>query len=313
MEHGDDALVRVEDAATGEPRWEVTVPFRPVEDPVATGLCLFPDADGTPHVEPRALSTRVDSAVVLLYGCGLQATITLDGAVLDDADPGDPAGVPAYYTPYADGGILGSVYSTTTDDTSDFARSVLRDASGATVQTFDDQVLDPAATDGTDTDVRLTAVGGGGQLLRAIDADGAVRWSIASSATALLVRADGVAVVIDQLGTVTGLDLRTGETRWTSKEWVPPNEGITAFTDGRTALLATGSSDPQSTTIGLLALDLRTGAVRWRDELEGTDPTTLSAAGGRLVETVPTDLTSETSDDGSVTMTSHGQTVSVLR
>ena len=311
VEHGYDASVHAEDAATGKARWDVTVPFRPVDDPVGTGLCLAGDPDGTPRFRPRTLSTRVDSATFVLFGCGLQATITLGGSVLDHADIGATMGIQGAYTPYADGGILGTLYSS--DGTAfSIARTVLYDASGAAVQAFGDELLDPMATDGTDTDVRITRTGGSG--LRATDADGAVRWSVATSATTLLVRAGGVAVVQDPLGTVTGLDLRTGATRWTSQEWVSPARGVAAFTDGRTALIASGSSDPQATTVALLALDLRTGAVRWHDELQGTtDVTALSAAGGRLVEEVPTSVTQETSPDGAVTVTWHGQALSVLR
>lgn len=309
VEQGYDAQVHAEDAATGETRWDVTVPFRPVEGgDLSLGSSCFLQSDDTPEFQPRMLSAWGSAATFVLNGCGLRATLTLDGAVLDDGDPDDPDALDTSYGPYADGGVLGVLYG---DSGSLGVRaSTLHDASGATIQRFDDLLLSPLATDGTGADVRI--VEAQTTRLRAFDGDGAPLWESDVSASSLLVRAAGVAVVQRQDGGLTGLDLATGKALWAGTEHrAPLGSGVNAFTDGRTALVVTVPYDVQSTTVSLTALDLHTGEVRWSTEFHGVQ-LQLLAVQGRLVQVAPTDITWETTEYGSMS-TAHGQELSLLR
>ena len=288
------------------------MPFQPVSASDAPLICFTPGGadDDRPVFHPTTLWVELTAGALGLRGCGLEAAITLEGTVLDESPFGQAArdlSGGSLVEPYADGGIVATL--ATDASTPGFAtRSILYDRYGAVAQTFDHPLLDPLATDGTDTQVRL--VGGDGTTLRALGPDGTQRWEATVQPTAFLVRAGGVAVVMDASRTLTGLDLRTGDTLWTSQDLQQLVGGATfpsqylvpaAFTDGRTGLLLVANPDPApATATQLLAVDLRTGHVRWQQTVDSSS-VQLHAVRGHLIEQTATIVQTQTSDNGVVT------------
>lgn len=285
---GQDAVVSLEDAVTGTPRWRRTVAFRPVTDPASCGSVTLDDSGPAPRytfaISPPSVVTYAD--LVEVYGCGLQAAFTLDGTVV-----ADPEASPWWYAePYVDGGVLEQVGGYRGDTQ---VASVLHGPGG--VVTYPKQVLNPWATDGSSSDVVLA--GSAGVPLTAYGHDGAVLWQATHVYSTLLVRTARVAVLTRADGGVAGVDLRTGAELWLdpdllagSSATVPPRA---AFTDGRRAALVVdvdatnahaASGESTVATTDIVALDLATGAVNWRTTLpEGGS--SVVAVEGHLVDT----------------------------
>ena len=196
--------------------------------------------------------------------------------------------------PYVDGGILEPAGS------GQDGTSALRGPHGTV--TFGAQVLNPAATDGTPSDVLLAGVGP--VALRAYDARGTQRWRSAQGYVDLLARADGVAVMALLDGGAAGVDLRTGKQLWLDGTLAPGVPGPAevpreAFTDGRTAALLVSaplvrSEDGSTTSVDvsggpttLVGIDVATGAIRWRTPLPGFVDQ-VDAVEGHLVVTTQT-------------------------
>lgn len=304
VEHGYDALVHAEDASTGATRWDLRVPFQTEPAASASIMCFTRgDADNAkPAFNPNTLWVEQTARVLSVRGCGINAAISMDGKVFDESsfDESDDDHVSGpQFEPYADGGVLATANMDATRPAGG-ARSVLYDQDGTVVETFGHPLLNPLATDGTDSHVRL--VGGDGTNLRAVERNGTVRWVATAQPVALLVRAADTAIVLDTAGSLTGLDMRTGHRLWSSNVVRPLIGGPTraqdlvseAFTDGKTALLVVADTDGIGTH--LLALDLRTGDVRWQRSVDNSW-LQLHAVQGHLVEQSATLTRTETSDN----------------
>ena len=290
---GQDAVVRLEDAVTGTLRWERTVPFRPVDDITTCGSVAVNDGPDGLTADATGVSFATYPALVELLGCGLDAGFTLAGNAT--TAPGDSAW--SWAEPYVDGGVLEQVGVYSGDNE---VASVLHGPDGSVVGTYDDQVLQPWATDGTSSDLVLT--GSGAVPLKALARDGSLRWQSTHAYGDILVRTAGV--ILAQRGdlAVSGLDPRTGDALWTDDHLLAddPAAGVRdfvvgAFTDGSAALLVVVHGDQDSTT-DLVALDLATGEVRWRSPADSSLPQLVTVQ-GRLVEIVAT-MGSVYEDDG---------------
>jgi hypothetical protein len=303
--HGQDVVLRLEDAASGAVRWERTVTFRPGS---AASVCGTVTEDRTAAQPTYTYSLQRPQVLVLgtlveAFGCGIQAAFTSDGR--SAIDPTVSASDWWNAEPYADGGVLTHVNGNSAGE--GFA-SVLTGPGGTT--TFPAQVLEPWATDGTPSD--LVLVDSGSDPLRAYARDGTPRWHVARIYSALLVRAHGIAVLSLPQGGVAGVDLLTGDQLWDNTALEPGASGtetfpMGAFTDGRMAALLMGrysstvdenggSISLDATSAELVGLDLATGRVRWRTALPGGIPS-MEAVQGHLVGTARQDNTF-INDDG---------------
>lgn len=269
---GQDAVVRLEDATTGALRWEHTLRFHPVTD---VWSCVTVTQDRTGAAPTYSASVRPPEVLTVgtlveVYGCGVQGAFTADGAAVGGTSSSSIA------EPYVDGGVL-ELGGSGQDGT-----SALRGPHGTV--TFGAQVLNPAATDGTPSDVVLAGVGA--VALRGYDAGGTQRWRSAQGYVDLLARAGGVAVMALLDGGAAGVDLRTGKQLWLDGTLAPGTPGPAevpreAFTDGRTAALLVSaplvrSEDGSTTSVDvsggpatLVGIDVATGAIRWRTPLPG--------------------------------------------
>lgn len=309
IDEGQDAVVRLADAATGEVRWEHTVPFRPV---ASAAMCanVVDDEEGGFEVDVDHLDLAVTARLITLTACGLRADLTNDGQPV-----GDPAASAwSWVEPYGEGGYLEHVSAYAGDPA---ARVLLYDEDGHLVGTFASPLLNPWATDGEPGGIRLA--GSFGLRMRAYDESGEELWRSSDSATDLLVRAAGTAVVTRDDGSLAAIDLDNGRMLWTqrdllrssddSADWAGAGRVVQgAFTDGETALLAVASFDDP--TVELVALDLATGAVRWRTDTPAN--AWFVSVDGRLVErVVPDSADLRPGSDGTTVRYSTG-TVSVL-
>jgi outer membrane protein assembly factor BamB len=299
---GRDAEVRVEDAAAGEVRWERSVEFGS-EVSSAWG-CTTIEGDGTgerPVVDRERLAVLATPEFVQVQGCGITQAFAPSGQPLSDV------AATAWFEvePYADGGALQHVGLYDVTGVSD----VLYDDRGQVVATFPAALLNPWATDGTDTDVRL--IGTAGVTLRRVDEAGEELWGYNRPVTDLLVRAGGVGVVAQTDGELAGIDLGTGEPLWRDEDvlgiagtgaWFgAPGYVRGVFTDGTLALVETYDHDG---TGQLVAFEIATGDVRWRVPKEGESH--LAAVDGRLVRIEGEDRSSFTQEDGVVVRRSPG-------
>lgn len=311
---GQDAVVRLEDATTGALRWEHTLRFHPVTD---VWSCVTVTQDRTAAAPTYSASVRPPEVLTVgtlveVYGCGVQGTFAADGAVVGGTSSSSIA------EPYVDGGIL-ELGGSGQDGT-----SALRGPH--TTVTFGAQVLNPAATDGTPSDVLLAGVGP--VSLRAYDAGGTQRWRSAQGYVDLLARADGVAVMALLDGGAAGVDLRTGKQLWLDGTLTPGAAGPAevpreAFTDGRTAALlvaaplvrsedgSTVSVDVSGGPTTLVGIDVATGAIRWRTPLPGYVDQ-VDAVEGHLVVTTQSGLPDASTGLGDPSAPAAG-TVLVLR
>ncbi len=313
---GQDAVVRLEDATTGALRWEHTLRFHPVTD---VWSCVTVNQDRTGATPTLSASIRPPEvltvgSLVEVYGCGVQGVFTADGAAVGEAGTSSSSIV----EPYVDGGVL------ELGGSGQDGASALRGPHGTV--TFGAQVLNPAATDGTPSDVVLAGVGP--VSLRAYDAGGTQRWRSAQGYVDLLARAHGVAVMALLDGGAAGVDLRTGKQLWLDGTLTPGAPGPAevpreAFTDGRTAALlvaaplvrsedgSTVSVDVSGGPTTLVGVDLATGAIRWRTPLPGFVDE-VDAVEGHLVVTTQSGIPSAATGLGDPAAPAAG-TVLVLR
>lgn len=266
VEAGRDLVLRAEDAVTGEERWRVTIPFRPTRaEQCANWYGTSWDGSGTmvnleDMLDPGALGARITGDLIQLYGCGVEAVITPDGApVGSEIEPGDGS-VSSLRT----GGYVGHMF----DD--DVVSTVLYGPDGDTVGAIDGYASEPGVVDGSGPGT-LLGIGGPGPRQQAYESDGVLRWDVEleSHAQMFLAQVAGTAVVLTGSGAVRGLDLVTGAERWAWEGMDQDDESLRgfyvarSFTDGQSVLLLTENGYGRA---GLVALDVASGQVTWEQQ-----------------------------------------------
>ncbi|QJW35417.1 hypothetical protein [Cellulosimicrobium protaetiae] len=277
LPEGRPAVVRVEDALTGEVRWEAELPFVP-----RTGQCItWSEADGAETVtaELESVWTASDARLVRVEGCGLSAWFTPEGTRLDEVDnpsdsvvalpdgtfSRDPAG-----NEFGWGGTAGTDVS---------AAPAILDADGSVRWEPPGAVLVPTATDGRAAPLLVQD----GQDVVAFDDEGTELWRTPEVGSSAQVRAvaGGTVVLSNGYGSsvLAGLDTATGRQRWVLDEAATPllpgsrgdgGWGIdAAYTDGVRVVVSVTDWDAGRTV--LTALDLVDGAVAWQTELANDD------------------------------------------
>jgi hypothetical protein len=287
---GGDAVLRLEDAVSGEVIAEVAAPFAPVASLLECAVAATEDGD---HVTVQfGPGEIVASPLVVEHGhCGVDVATTVDGTPLDAAPDRIATGTPVSIerVPYPDGGFVVS---------DDRGGSRLVDETGATVVDVRGSISVPMATDGTRKGV--VVVDEYGSTVRAVDRDGTELWERNASIPNVVARAAGV-VVLGGFGELTGVDVLSGEERWRTSvkqdpdlAWVQEPTGAT--TDGRTVLLSamTGGYDGLSGRTEIVSVDLATGEVT-RVDVETDGWALLVAVDGRPLAL---SVTSGTDDAG---------------
>ncbi|MGW6225524.1 outer membrane protein assembly factor BamB family protein [Cellulosimicrobium cellulans] len=293
---GRPAVVQVEDALTGDVRWEAELPFV-----AGAGQCItWSEADGeeTIRADLENLWTAVETRLLRVEGCGVTAWFTLDGTRLDEADnpvDGVVGLADGTYSRDPVGYDYGWGPSSGTEPTS--APAILG-ADGSVLWEPPGSVLSPSATDGRPVP---TLVRDGLDLV-AFDVEGTELWRTSEQSTsgAVLVAAGGTLVVSNGYGdgALVGLDLTTGGERWSldREDLIARLEVGTgwsadvAYTDGSRAILAV--SDWDAGTTSLLALDLADGSVAWTAETAGPDGGYwVAPLQGRLLRMSDTEIT----------------------
>jgi outer membrane protein assembly factor BamB len=290
VESGRGIAVRAEDAVTGAERWTVTAPF------VATpaGDCTTPrnrtwagtagPASLDDVLDPEAFGAQVGTDRVDLYGCGANASITAEGALLRGAaEPGD-----GRIASLTTGGYLASAYSAARHD------NIVYSAEGAALTTIAGRPFEASVVDGTGT---LLGVDEGGSGLRAYEPDGTPRWAGTYEARFVWFAAEvgETAVLLDEDGAVHGLDVTTGDERWV---WTAAERADStplwnafpyrAFTDGTQVLLYLEDAAGSAT---LASLDAVSGSLVWdaamADVLHLAESTSLVSVDGNLLAVTP--------------------------
>ncbi|WP_402469755.1 outer membrane protein assembly factor BamB family protein [Isoptericola aurantiacus] len=258
-----DPVLRVRDALTGEVRGEATLRVRTAEELEG---CRVPGDDGASSVW---LGASVWASPSLVQGaiCGTSAVLTADGTPTEAVVPATGGG----YLAFDDGGTR------------------LVDVHGEGDVVLPGYVLQPFAIDDTDGPRLVLDVDEG--RLAAYDDTGERRWGTDVDRVGIdnvLVRAGGTAVV-QRADEIVGLDLESGEPRWTRTDvgQVTPAAGYggiagTAATDGSVALVPYYGDEGG---ILIVALDLTDGHVVWGPRSVGEDLTEVQAVAGHLVGT----------------------------
>ncbi|MFE9233096.1 PQQ-binding-like beta-propeller repeat protein [Cellulosimicrobium funkei] len=282
---GRPAVVRVEDALTGDARWEADVPF--VE---GSGQCVgWTEADGTETIraELENLWAATETHLVRVEGCGVTAWFTPGGERLDDQEnPLDGVVALADGTYYRDPSGYASTWGSAATAPRDATRAVLA-ADGAVRWEPPGPVLVPRSSDGSDAPLLARSEG----ELVAFDGDGSELWrsSEVVAPEAVLVATHDTVVVSggSSTGWMTGLDATTGTVRWSlDRETVEAAAGgslswmDTAYTDGRRAILLAYQDDGRT---DLLAVDLADGHVAWSAEGGSDDGSWPVPLQGRLL------------------------------
>lgn len=289
---GYDLRVRVEDAVTGERRWQQTVPFDGGVDP---SLCVRWSDDGTTSgVDLRGgVQTMVTDRVLWLGGCGIDAWFTPDGVRLDR--PGDPGTFEGFSVEPLTGG--GYVVRTDSDDLraeGATADRLVRD-DGSEMREVRGRYLAPLSTDGGGDGVHLARRG---DVTVASSADGTELWRTEVRSTSVLVRTAQVAVLVDEGRHVYGVDLGTGEVLWVRPDLVEGLDAMgaygprfvdAAFTDGRLAAFVVPDY-ARGDIVHWVALDAASGRQLWQVELGGDGWGVQLAVAGRLVRWSPTEI-----------------------
>ncbi|MDR7383145.1 PQQ-binding-like beta-propeller repeat protein [Promicromonospora iranensis] len=279
VEAGQDLALRAEDALTGEERWRVTIPFRPTPaNQCANWYGTSWDGgrtavDLSDMLDSGAFGARISDMLVQLYGCGIEAAVTADGVLLGtEIEPG-AGGVARLRS----GGYTGYMFD-------EEVRTVLYDTAGDAVGEVDGYAAEPVAVDGSGPDT-FVGVGGPGARTRAYEPDGTLRWEVEEGTDnqMFLAQVAGTAVILSSTGSVRGLDLLTGEKRWT---WNGSGSDETAvyvsraFTDGQFVLLLTENGYGGT---GLVSLDAVSGEVAWEQHDDAADSGTGGRFGGTMM------------------------------
>lgn len=268
MAEGRALRVLAEDARTGAERWTSTVEF----DQELSDSCQVWHPDDTspsdePAWDPDLTSVSTGTESITVGGCGLSATLSLDGVRLDLA-----AGVAHLSHPWV--AELGSGRFAVQGDGQE---SVVLDADGNTLRTLDGWVQAGRRSPDAPDDLWF-ADSLSGNRYTAVRDDGSEAWRAPAGARLALAARD--VVVMDRGNQLLGLDRATGERLWT---WT--NEGPSArttfrtLTDGEVVAVHYFAYDT-ATGGSLVAVDLDTGAELWDVPLSGA----AVAVDGHLVE-----------------------------
>ncbi|MGM7422398.1 outer membrane protein assembly factor BamB family protein [Cellulosimicrobium sp. CpK407] len=284
---GRPAVVTLEDARTGQVRWEHELPFVPEE-----GSCApYSDTESVTYADLDGATFVLGAGLVVVQGCGVDAWFTADGTRVDD-----PRATADVLSRIPDGALYRATPpGSAADGAASTGPPVVLEPEGEVRWEPPGTVLVPHATDGATGGLVLTREV---TSLVARDATGARRWESAgvNGAESAYVVAAGTAVVRQGMGNVVvGVDVETGRVLWTRTAEVlaPPDPDgaptpapmsmvTQAFTDGARALLVvTTWSDDGEDTARLVALDLRDGDVEWRGD--ATTGSWYVAVQGRLL------------------------------
>ncbi|MFD7021467.1 PQQ-binding-like beta-propeller repeat protein [Promicromonospora sukumoe] len=263
LEKGRDVRVVAEDAATGAERWTSTVEFVPAE---SVNCPQVPGEDGETVVDADHVSVYSGAESVTVEGCGVSATLSVQGVRLDLAGPGDAG---------ADDGASGSsvawvnelgggMFALATGS----VRTFVVDGEGEPVRTLDGWVYAETWSPDAPHDLWFVVDPSDGRGFDAVREDGSVAWTDRNSQGILLVGRD--VVVVDRGATVAGLDRDTGEEVWV---WDGGDtEGMARYrtvTDGDTVAMV---HLPQNGRPGaeVVALDLGTGEEQWDTPVPGS-------------------------------------------
>lgn len=290
VEAGRDLLLRAENAVSGEERWRATVPFRAM---AAEGCKAGPRMPwdrsndivrAGERLDTEAFGARIEAGLVDVWGCGLRAGVTPDGAVLD--------GVPGsgWVVSLDTGGYAAQAGAEVFDGA---MRSALFSPDGGVVSEVSGYLDRPETTDEPYA-ATLLAIDRSGPYLRSYEADGTQRWGVAVEVgwPMFIAQVDGTVVTTTWTGGIRGLDLATGDGRWAWDpeglyDWSYDNTYVTqAFTDGQSLLLLLRSGSGGS---GLVSLDVASGEVVWDGTASGVltpwvDTMLLVAVDGNLLE-----------------------------
>lgn len=265
---GRDVELRAEGAVTGEELWTVTVPFEEADAWECMDASWEDQSGGTTfdgEVKPDAFGARVTADLVQLYGCGVAAAVTPDGALLGpEPEPGAGA-----VESLALGGYAWL-------DHAGPARTVVYDDDGAVVVDLAGHVRGPSVADGAGPDTLLGADETGQRML-AYGADGVPRWDVAAQTPEprFLAQVGRTAVVSAQGTDVRGLDVGTGIERWRWDGSAEGDEALETFTDGRAVLLHLIQADFGMRR--MVSLDAATGELLWRESDEAATSRTEAA------------------------------------
>lgn len=289
---GYDLRVRVEDAVTGDRRWQQTIPFDGAVDP---SLCVRWSDDGTTSgVDLRGgVQTVVTDRLLWLGGCGIDAWFTPDGARLDrPSDPGTFEGFSV--EPLTGGGYAVRTDADALGDEGAAPDRLLRD-DGTEVREVRGRYLVPLSTDGGGDGVHLARRGA---ATVATSDDGTELWRTDVRSTSVLVRTAQVAVLVDEGRHVYGVDLGTGDVLWVRPDLVEGLDAMgaygprfvdAAFTDGRLAAFVVPDY-ARGDVVHWVALDAASGRQLWQVELGGDGWGVQLAVAGRLVRWSPTEI-----------------------
>jgi hypothetical protein len=264
---GRDVRITAEDARTGAERWTSTVAF----DPTSSDSCQVwsPTDDSSPDgptIDPELTQLDAGAESVAVGGCGVSATLSVDGVRLDLAAD-VVATTPAWVTELGSGRFAVE---------GDSGETVVVDADGKTLRTLDGWVRSGASSpDAADDLWFVTPTSGNG--FDAVREDGSVAWTERYGSVALAGRD---VVVADRGSTLVGLDRDDGAELWTWDNDNPSGlAGFRTFTDGEVMAVEYLSQDG-SAQGRLVAVDLGTGRQLWDVPMTGT----AVAVDGHLVE-----------------------------
>ncbi|ACZ31729.1 hypothetical protein Xcel_2715 [Xylanimonas cellulosilytica DSM 15894] len=286
-----DLRVRLEDAVTGETRWETIVDSvdLPAGAEVANGSpCMGWEANGGPAVAAdQSWSDDVGPHTLATTMCGLDVTIDLaTGEILEQQDVFEPDYQPwrASSTPLVDGGWGEIGFDADRDgQVQDVTTRIMR-PDGSVVGVVPGVVFPPLATDGP-ASALLVAVSGTGTGVAAYEADDAsLRWRDGSLASPRVLARTTQAVVVSDGAIVMALDRETGARLWKHALYgdtiVQPDGGygiVDALTDGRYVSVVTPATqgsytDPMTGDKTTTTLDLATGKVVWASTSDDPAP-----------------------------------------
>lgn len=279
------AVVRAEDAVTGDERWTRTVRWNSRSDLYGCLPTSYLEVDtDLTRPDPDVLDVVALGEQIQVIGCGVEAYFTADGG--DGATAVLPVGQDH----------LSISWEYTAQDAA--GTGTVRTADGTKLFDTRDIPATIETTDGRPADVVLLMTHDGRLTARRLDGSrawpGAPRIMNEGAIGTVNARVDGVVVMDNHDGPTVARDLRDAAELW---RWNPFEAELgtavmrsTSFTDGRTLLLVyVTSSDVVVGPDGaerlqgpaeLVALDVRTGRERWRTS---HDDATWLAAEGRLV------------------------------